>query len=203
VSARPAPFYRILMVCTGNICRSPVMERVFVARLHDRLPLHFRSFGVRSAGTWGMTGAAMSPEAAETLRLLGGDPSDFVARAIEDVPLAEADLILTATRQHRAAVATQVASAVMKEMTLREFARLLGPVTLAEIDSFAGRDDPVRRMKALVAAAISYRGHVPAPEPSQDDIVDPYQRPMDVYRQAAADIDLAMTTIFDLLAPLA
>ena len=196
-----APFYRILMVCTGNVCRSPVMERLFVARLVELIPEHFHSFGVRSAGTWGMTGSPMTPEAAHTLQLLGGDPSDFAARALADVPLADADLILTATRQHRAVVATRAAGAAGKALTLREFARLLGPVSVADLDAVAGAGDPVGRIRAMVAAAMANRDHAPVRDPAEDDVVDPYQCPMSVYRHVAADIDVAISAIFELLAP--
>src|SRR4051794_35150893 len=104
------------MVCTGNICRSPLMERLFVARLQAKLPApQAARFEVGSCGTWGLDGWAMEPAAAETLTGLGGDPVGFQARAMT-AALLDADLILVATREHRRLVVTEAPSALSRTL---------------------------------------------------------------------------------------
>jgi protein-tyrosine phosphatase len=193
--------FHLLMVCTGNICRSPVMERLFLARLRDRLGAEAAArFVVASAGTWAMTGEPMAGEAAETLVSLGGDPSGFIARDLEVEMIAGADLILAATRDHRRVVVTTKPSAAGPTLTLREFARLLGPITPADVDARVTTDDPVERMTAIVALALSQRGLVPLGDPADDDIADPYRAPRSAYLRAASEIESALAVPLALLA---
>lgn len=194
-----AATYRILMVCTGNICRSPVMERLLAARLRERLPAEAAArFEVASAGTWAMVGEAMSPEAAETLVDLGGDAAGFIGRDLA-AELIDADLILTATREHRGRVVGEVPRAASRTLTLREFARLLGPVTAEDIAKAAPGRDPVDRMRAIVAAAFGNRGLVPVTDPADDDIADPYRRERAAFARAASEIDAALNVALNLL----
>jgi protein-tyrosine phosphatase len=191
--------YRILMVCTGNICRSPFMERLFLARLRARLSAADAArFEIGSCGTWAMVGSPMSPEAAETLIEVSGDPGGFVARAMT-AELLDADLILTATREHRGQVVTEVPGAAKRTLTAREFARLLAPVTRDDIDARAPGGDPVERMRAIVDAAMANRGLVPLAEAAEDDIADPYGRDRRAYARAAAEIDAALSVPLTLL----
>jgi protein-tyrosine phosphatase len=193
--------YRILMVCTGNICRSPVMERLLVARLRERLGAQAAArFEIGSCGTWAMLGEQMSPEALATLVDLGGDGEGFTPRELT-ADLVGADLILTATREHRGRVVSEVPRAAARTLTLREFARLLGRVTAADIAAQAASDDPVDRMRAIVAAAFANRGLVPADDPADDDIADPYRRDRAAFTRAAREIDAALSVPLALLAP--
>ena len=64
----PSPV-RILTVCTGNICRSPVAERLLQAGLDQVLP---GGFEVPSAGTRAMVGDPIQPLSADIVRTFGG-----------------------------------------------------------------------------------------------------------------------------------
>jgi protein-tyrosine phosphatase len=130
----------------------------------------------------------MDPVAAETLRQHGGEPRGFVARGLTAELIEAADLVLAAARDHRSAVVTTVPRATAKTLTLREFARLLGPVDPARIDG----TDPVDRMRAMVALAFDNRGLVPPGSPTDDDIPDPYRGERSVYERAADLIDAAI-----------
>jgi protein-tyrosine phosphatase len=190
--------YRILIVCTGNICRSPFAERLFRARLSDRLGAAAASrFEVSSAGTWGLVGEPMQPEAAKALVARGGDPSGFTARELTAELVTEADLVLGATREHRAAAVTFDPRASSRTLTLREFGRLLGPVGEEAI----GGTDPVERMRQVLTAAIGNRGLVPPADPRDDDIADPYGQSRAHYERAAEEIDAALRPVIDLLRP--
>jgi protein-tyrosine phosphatase len=191
--------YRILMVCTGNICRSPVMERLFVARLRAGLSeTDAARIQVESCGTWGLVGEPMAPHAAATLAALGGDSADFASRELEVAMIEAADLILTATREHRGLVVTEVPRAASRTLAVREFARLLGPVTAQEIADAAGTD-PVARLRAIAAKAFGNRGLVPLNHPADDDVADPYGRNRDSYDRAAREIDAALKVPLALL----
>jgi protein-tyrosine phosphatase len=106
-------------------------------------------------------------------------------------------LVLTATREHRSHVVTEVPRAANKIATLREFARLLTDVTIAEIVP-AGAD-PADQMAAVAAAALTRRGLVPAVEPAADEIPDPFRGPREGYVEAAQLIDAALAVPLGLL----
>jgi protein-tyrosine phosphatase len=93
---RPSPF-RVVFVCTGNICRSPVAEKVFAreveeAGLADRVQ-------VDSAGTgsWHVGGPADDRSA--TLLVQHGYPDAHVARQVDD-DLLGADLLVALDDGH-------------------------------------------------------------------------------------------------------
>jgi protein-tyrosine phosphatase len=194
--------YRILMVCTGNICRSPVMERLLVARLAERLsPADRARFEVSSAGTWAMVDSPIAPDAHETLVAMGGDASDFAARDLEPEMIRASDLVLAATREHRGLVVAAEPRAASRTVTLRELARLLGPVTAEDVAARAGGDDVVARMRAVAAAAFANRGLVPIGNPADDDIADPYGREFAAYQRSADAIAAALAVPLELLVP--
>jgi protein-tyrosine phosphatase len=191
--------YRILVVCTGNICRSPFAERLLRARLRERLGDAAEAIEVSSAGTWGLVGKAMMPEAAATLRRYGGDPEGFVACALTAEQIEAADLILCLTREHRADVVLKVPSASSRVATLRQYSRLLEGVSPEDID--APPADPAARFRAVTAAAFARRGHAPAASPDDDDVPDPFGLELAAYERAAAMIDRSLEVPLSLLAP--
>jgi protein-tyrosine phosphatase len=89
----PQQQYRICVVCLGNICRSPMAERVLIAEL-DRAGLTGKVV-VDSAGTgdWHL-GEAMDSGARTELSRRGYDGSGHEARQIEQHWLARYDLLL-------------------------------------------------------------------------------------------------------------
>ncbi|MGH1525400.1 low molecular weight phosphatase family protein [Leifsonia sp. L25] len=171
--------FTVLVVCSGNICRSPLAEQLLAARLKAS----GRPVRVSSAGTVAEQGFAMDATAAEISRRYGGDPSAHAARPLTEELIADSGLVLTATRQHRAAVVSLLPRASRYTFTLAEFARLSG--------GLAGTlPDGVVDAPSLVEAVAAERGHVLPPEdPSDDDIVDPYRQTPDVHEAVAARID--------------
>jgi protein-tyrosine phosphatase len=78
---------RVLVVCTGNICRSPAVERLLAAGLGAAY--RGRDTGglapaieVASAGTGGMVGWPMPDEMAALVASRGVDPTGFEARQL-------------------------------------------------------------------------------------------------------------------------
>src|SRR5689334_19045898 len=116
--------FRILFVCTANICRSPMAEHLLREGLRERLGPEAEDFVVSSAGTHGLVGEPMDGRARETLRRQYDlDGTGFVARALDEELVQESDLVLTASREHRAVAVTLHPRATRRTFTVREFDR--------------------------------------------------------------------------------
>lgn len=161
--------FAVLVVCTGNICRSPAAELLLRDRIGG-LPVV-----VSSAGTNGLSGHGMDRPSAVAVRELGVDPSQHVARRLHPGLVTAADLILTADTGHRSSVLVAEPLALRRTFTLREFARLgegLGPLPAITPDALVDR----------VAEVASRRGRVPAAVGAADDIGDPFGAGVDAAR---------------------
>lgn len=91
--------YRILTVCTGNICRSPMVEHALREAL-DRAGLGDR-VEVASVGTTGEeVGNPIDPRAGDLLRRQGIDAAAHRARQLEEQELRRADLVLALDHDH-------------------------------------------------------------------------------------------------------
>ena len=187
--------FRVLHVCTGNICRSPMAEALMRHEIHQGWPEQADRVEVSSAGTWGHTGSPMEPFALSTLAGRGVDGEAFRARELVAEHVAAADLVLTATRDHRAAAVVLHPRAAARTFTLREFARLLAGVAPEELPA----GDVVERARALVRAAGSRRGLVPPARPSDDDLADPYQAPASAFAACADLVSASLRRPVDLL----
>ena len=179
--------FDLLFVCTGNICRSPTAELIAASRLPRE------SFRVHSAGTYGLEGYGIEPGAARELTRLGIDSAAFRARRITAEHVRGADLVLTATREHRSAVVTLEPAALRKTFTMREFARLVEGVDEAALTD---ADD---RARLLVRLAAERRGQVMV-RPEDDDVADPYGLGGAAYDRAAREIAEALRRPLALLA---
>lgn len=204
----PRQPFRILFVCTGNMCRSPLAERLARARLAAAVEGRAEAVAVEveSAGTHGVTGAPVHPDTAEILRELGGDPEGFTARALTKEMVGAADLILTATRAHRDFVAATRPGAAARTFTILEFCALARAVRPAAIARAADAGARARALTAAVAALRDGMNHRPSggtgrhPGASRLDIPDPVGRPMAVQRATAAAIAQALDVPLGLIA---
>jgi low molecular weight protein-tyrosine phosphatase len=182
----PAEQFHLLFVCTANICRSPIAAELTRRKIRAAARHDARQVMVSSAGVRGHEGAGMDPRAVTALRVLGARPApDFSARALT-VPLAGADLVLTAQRAHRAAVVALHPRAHRSAFTIVEFARLVEHVAAARLPA----GDVVRRARVLVQEAARLRGLIPPT--AADDIADPYGEPLEAYLTCAKTIEAAL-----------
>lgn len=187
--------FRILHVSTGNVCRSPITERLTRHALVDRLgdPLS-GGLVVESAGTWGHEGAPMEANAEVVLADFGADATGFVGRELLDEHVIRADLVLTATRDHRAQVISMGHSAGLRTFTLKEFTRLVRAIDPATLPD--PRDEGVvERARALVRAAAALRGWLLAPTAEADEVYDPYGAPITFFRSIGDEINQALDPV--------
>ena len=103
-------FQRILVVCTGNICRSPVAATM----LQQRLP----RLTVDSAGLGALVGHPVDPQARRLAEADGLDVDAHEARQLDADLLGEADLVLVMTDGQRQALATRWPEARGKTLLL-------------------------------------------------------------------------------------
>ena len=184
---------RILVVCTGNICRSPFIERLLQHQLDERRPGSDRAVLVHSAGTGALTGSAMDERAAAQLVAHGGDPSGFRARDLTPDLIAGSDLVLTATRAHRGTVSAMYPKALRQVFTFRDFADLVAGVD--GLSARVTRMDPRAWVRQVTEDAAASRGINPPLEPAQADIVDPFRREDEVFATMAQQIVGSMPAV--------
>lgn len=179
----------VLVVCLGNVCRSPLAERVLRQRFDRLLGREGETVRVSSAGAAALVGRQMDPDAAAALRTLGGDPGGFVARQWREELADGADLVLTATREQRARVLEDAPRALKRTFTIREFAALARAVA---------DDPPAPKSPAeLVRRAASWRSSAGVED---YDVPDPMGLPPAVHAEVADLLDRECTTIAEALA---
>jgi protein-tyrosine-phosphatase len=168
--------FRILAVCSANICRSPVVEILLRQRLDAS------RFKVRSAGTFGWAAAPVDSMVVLELARLGASAEGFASHALTRDDVEWADLILTATREHRAHVLDRHPAALRRTFTLREFASLAADVVVASPEELV-EDAYLRRSEAV----------------GEFDLDDPFRRPPAVHRVVADQIANAVEDIAEAL----
>lgn len=168
--------YSVLVVCTGNLCRSPAVQHLLADALDD-------SVDVTSAGTHGMPGWPIDDRMAARLADEGIDATAFRSRPLTADLMAGADLVIALTAAHRAPALDLFPAAVRRTVTLGELARLAHEVPPGSV---VGRTD-AERLAALVPAALAQR-HRFLGAGQDDDVPDPYRRSDDVYRLAYAHL---------------
>lgn len=191
--------FRLLFVCTGNICRSPTAEILTRHLLRGRLGGRAAAaFEIGSAGVQAVVGSGVHPDSRAELapwNLHGAHADGFVARQLRSAMIEQSDLVLGATVRHRSAVVQRCPAALPIAFSLREFARLA-----AAVDPAALPEHPVARAHALVEQARLQRGLVVPPD-GGDDVPDPMGHPRDAHLLAAQLTHAAVTGIVDVVAP--
>lgn len=186
----PAPAGRVLVLCTGNICRSPYIEHLL------RHGLEGTGVTVESAGTGAVVGAPMHEESLRRLAARGLDGSAFRARQVTNELLAAADLVIGATREHVASVAWLVPSAMDRTHSLGDLARALRS---SRAGPAAGAGPLVHAVAEL--AAESRRRRPLDPDSSATDVVDPYLHPLRTWDQMTRQVDDHLPALLDALRP--
>lgn len=172
----------ILFVCTGNICRSALAEVVLRSRL--------RGVELASAGTHALVGHGMPDEQHPIALARGAAAHDIAAHSAQQLnePLVRnADLVLAMTGEHRRYAMTLVPGQLHRIFTALEFQRLAARLSDDEVQGLAARagDRARPRLDAVITRIDQLRGA----GDRDDDVIDPYRRPVDVYEASAAQLD--------------
>jgi protein-tyrosine-phosphatase len=191
------PVFTVLLVCTGNICRSALAERLGRAYLDEVLGDDAASIRLGSAGTGAVVGSAMHPDSALVLRGFGGDPDGFTARQLVEGMVMEADLVLTMTRSHRREVLAVAPRALARTFTLREAADL---VRIAGDDVDLPGENLPERARALVRELAGARSR--RESSAADDIGDPVGKPLEAHQEAGDAIVEALLPVLARIADL-
>ncbi|QGZ52506.1 low molecular weight phosphatase family protein [Streptomyces sp. QHH-9511] len=180
----------VLFICTGNVHRSPLAERLLAARLPEAR--------VGSAGTMAQHIMGMHPATRSVLEQLGGDGAGFTSRRLTPELVSEADLVLGLDREHRETAVRLWPVALRKCFTVREFLRLSrgGGEPVWRSESAHGDVAPPREVISRAAAA---RGSLAPVSRAEDGITDPCGAPYDVLLACGQEIDEAAATLAALL----
>ncbi len=179
---------RILFVCTGNICRSPMAEYMTRAITGER----GLDVLVRSAGLAG-EGQPSPGYALDVMEARGIDISGHRSRRLSAMMVRSADLVVGMAGNHVREAAVLAMDRAARIGTLRELARLAerrGPrasdMGVPEWIESLTRDRPVGQI-GLGGAG--------------DDIEDPYKRRRKFYERTATEIEQSLLPLLDLMFP--
>jgi protein-tyrosine-phosphatase len=110
---------KIIVVCTGNSCRSVMAAGLLKHMLKDK-----GDYEIATAGTVAVKGMRAMPEAIEVMSEEGIDVSDHLSQHLSDQMIEGADLILVMQEGHKAHILSRNPEVKEKVHLLSEFGRM-------------------------------------------------------------------------------
>lgn len=181
----------VTFICMGNICRSPLAEKVLRARL---AALPASRIETTSAGLHAVVGSGMDLLPGEIASRAGADRT-HVAKQVTAELLRSSSVVLTMTREQRAEVAQEFPFALKRTFTLSEFTRILDELP-AEV-ALPSRDRG-RTVFDAVNDASRFRGMVALTD--ADDIDDPYRRSVETHERVGMRVVALASRLADQIA---
>jgi protein-tyrosine phosphatase len=164
VTDERGPADALVLVCTANVCRSPLAERVMRAHLAGRGWLG--GVPVASAGTRAAVGQPMCTVSASLLGPDESSPEGHIAREATREIVEQAGLVLVMEREQRGAIARLAPGAQSKVFTLREAALLTEEAAL-RIEGGAARPRDLAELARLLHSVRGFRAPPAPPEPKR------------------------------------
>ena len=161
---------RGLVVCSANVCRSPVAERLLQRAVEGRRDIDGCRWSITSAGV-GPVDVPMDRHTAAAAAQAGIDLTDHEARLLDDGVLATdgADLVLVMSRAQLRYLTGREPGAWSRTFTLKELARRAAA---------AGPPQPGDDLEAWLQRVSVDRRAAELMTPNRiDDVVDPYGHP--------------------------
>lgn len=203
MTAGAGPF-AVLVVCTGNVCRSPQAAALLQARAEAAGAEVSSQIRITSAGTHALIGAPMDPVAAELLNVYGpthgaddaaAGTADHRGTQLSAEAVKGADLVLCMTLAHRRAVVRRVPGASRRTFLLNEFVALLEDLARDPWPDTESHDLPTQLRQGVDETA-ARKGLIPKGSGEDQEIIDPYRGDTAVYRESAAQLDQALQRLY-------
>ncbi len=188
--------FRVLFVCTANLCRSPMAQYLLDHQVRSTWPATADQWKVHSAGTAVREGSDMHPQAEHALNDRHIRPGPFVRTALAPDLIAEADLVLTAGADHRSAVIRLLPTAAAHTFTIKQFGRLC-----ADVRASPPELTPAGAGRWLLEQARSRRGHQGLVDPRTEELHDPMGAGMRAFRRCADTIQQSIDSVMAPLTP--
>ncbi len=195
---------RLLFVCTGNICRSPMAEGIARAAIERNYPERPVSVEIASAGIAGLDGEEPTSEAVQAMEERGIDIRGYEAQTVSRSLTAESDLVMVMEERQKAHVSALAGSAVVPVFLLLKLAEAVQVVQKAE-DHGLDRVGPLESLESVVSVAtVMERNDSWELSSHQYELADPMGMPLEWYRRAADIMEVAIGDILRaLLGPFA
>jgi len=161
----------ILLVCTGNTCRSPMAQGILKKLLQERGKNYASLYNIQSAGISTVPGMSPTTEAVKVMSEQGMDISSHRSQQLGEDLVKSADLILVMTWEHKKYLQKQYPFAQEKVFLIKE---------LAQSKYYGDYDKNNDEVKKL-------------------EILDPLGKPISFYRAAAQDLKINLEKITDII----